>query len=982
MNKYYRYALFLILGVTTLEVRSQTSYDQLANYYEMFDNVQLNTDFLLNRGFLDPASLERSKLTWDSQHSGYVVTDPSLWELLYERLRLSHVSLPLLADFSSFWNSTAVDYRTNTTIPIGIVNMNGEYLDPDLIEANFDLGTGKIKSNAPMELVRLFSVSNLQGVVYSGNITFNLDTQLYFSDRPDQVLGLEIDFDDGNGYSYYNWGNLSIPVSYSTKGEKSIRYKLFLSSDTLLSYSSLDVQLIEAAVPAYSREIAPETTSNGRTTATVAGGVYEVHLGCDHILDKPIILVEGFDPLKESQPNDLIEKYSDIGIWTNLSASGYDLVALKFNNNHDGIENNAQVLKRLIDEVNTDKEGNFENIIIGESMGGLVTRVALAQMEADNLDHETGLYISFDSPHKGANTPLGLQEFGHDLLDIDIVPVAEFLLKAINFLSFGLALDGVIGDLDDAKDLVAANNALAARQMLIRHRHYPNEISQYFLDFQGFLNTTGYPSTSRNIALINGSNNAGRQAADDANNLLDIGEQYIDKQIGCRCCGFKANLDVWVSPVNTSMKVSDVEIRIQAGILPCVQIKTTDKNGNGTFDAKPWDLSPGGFTDADGGNGRDQFSFVPTVSSIDLDQTLIDGTDGTFYYNEDGATNRRKAEIIRNNQTPFDDIYSDPSNTFHLRESGLWLELGIIEEQEIMHEDMYLQNRVIESSWLRDYEANHSITTGNDITPAAWMTRGTSEDNKIIDAGDFIIESGAEVTFTAGNNIVLSQGFHARSGAIFKASTAPSSGACNQPNARLMASQGTARGGYSMVLPLPEIGITKSKDHQEVVFEVSNYPASIKETPYQWVLRGESTEMNSSGRTFAVSDLKGGQYSIRATVNGTKSRSRIFTIPATKTDTEVENPNFNLQEADVSQRIVYPNPSSGELKIHLHMAVDSPLKISILDLNGRLIKNLSEEFRALGDYDEVYDISDLNSGKYIIKIETKESKVTRKLIIQ
>ena len=60
MNKYYRYALFLILGVTTLEVRSQTSYDQLADYYEMFDNVQLNTDFLLNRGFLDPASLERS----------------------------------------------------------------------------------------------------------------------------------------------------------------------------------------------------------------------------------------------------------------------------------------------------------------------------------------------------------------------------------------------------------------------------------------------------------------------------------------------------------------------------------------------------------------------------------------------------------------------------------------------------------------------------------------------------------------------------------------------------------------------------------------------------------------------------------------------------------------------------------------------------------------------------------------------------------
>jgi hypothetical protein len=392
-----------------------------------------------------------------------------------------------------------------------------------------------------------------------------------------------------------------IPISYQSKGSKNLIFKAFTNSDTLISYSTIDIKVLEYLPPTYARTISPETQDNARTNATISGGQYEVHLGCDSKLDKPVILVEGFDPLKDRQPSDLIEKYRDIGVWDNLSASGYDLVALKFNNNHDFIQNNAEVLKSLISEINQDKEGHFENIIIGESMGGLVTRVALAELEADGIDHETGLYISYDSPHKGANIPLGLQHFGHDALDITFIEVVSFVLKVYRYTKWwGFLLEGAVDGVDDARDIVNANNSNAARQMLMRHRNFPNETNPDFLNFQTFLNNTGYPSTSRNIALINGSNDAHQQWDDTGNNLSDLGESMVNEQIGCGCCGFKANLNMWVSPINTSAKVSDIEIRVKAPvIIPCVNIKTTDKNGNGTFDDKPWDISPGGVTSVD-----------------------------------------------------------------------------------------------------------------------------------------------------------------------------------------------------------------------------------------------------------------------------------------------------------------------------------------------------------------------------------------------
>ena len=975
-------------------VKGQDSYELLSNYYSMFSEIAVENDFLLNKGFIDPNHLQNAKIIEHST-TDFVITNPQDWRHIYEKVRLSEVNQQsILAPINTFWDISTIDSKNNTNIPIGMIDIEGKFLHPDLIEDHFDSDEGKIKSTAPFETIRIFSISNLQETAYSGQVTFSIDPNLYFSNSPNQIEHLEIDFDDGNGYQEFDLTHTQIPISYQSKGSKNLIFKVFTNSDTLISYSIIDIKVLEYLPPTFARTIFPNTQNNARINATISGGQYEVHLGCDNKLDKPVILVEGFDPLKVRQPGDLIEKYRDIGVWDNLSASGYDLVALKFNNNHDFIQNNAGVLKSLIDEINQDKEGHFENIIIGESMGGLVTRVALAELEADGIDHETGLYISYDSPHKGANIPLALQHFGHDALDITFIEVISFLLKVCRYTKlWGFLLDGAVDGVDDARDIVNSNNSNAARQMLIRHRNFPNEMNPDFLSFQTFLNNTGYPSTSRNIALINGSNNANQQWDDTGNNLSDLGESMVDEQIGCRCCGFKINLNMWVSSVNTSAKVSDIEIRVQAP-LPCTQIETTNKNGYGTFDDKPWDISPGGFTSEDidvwllGLDEYFRFSFVPTVSSIDLDQTLIDGTNGTFYYNENGIANRSKLSIIQNNQTPFDDLYSDFFNSNHINgesfinsngnEEALVSVLEIIEEQEIMHENMFLQNKTIQSGWNRGFEANRSITAGNNINPENWTTinpdRPSSEDIKIIDAGDFIIESGANVNFTASDEIVLRPGFHAAAGATFTAKIAPSSGSCNQPNGRIS----SASNGYNRTMPLPNIAISK-KDKQ-VTFAVTNYSNSADDISYQWTLRGEDVELYSTENTFEAQSLNSGQYSITATINNSRSRSKVFQVLSENYQTDIDNKvsDFN----STLNQVIYPNPSSGELRMQLHVGVDTELRISIVNLKGQEIKILMNEFRNMGEYDEVFDVSDLREGIYIVQIQAQGKKITGKLIIQ
>ena len=103
-----------------------------------------------------------------------------------------------------------------------------------------------------------------------------------------------------------------------------------------------------------------------------------------------------------------------------LYLSGYDLVFVDWRDGTDYIQRNAYVLENIIQWANTEKAKNGsteKNIVMGMSMGGLCARYALADMEKSGINHDTKLYISHDTPHQGANVPLGYQAMIIDLDD-------------------------------------------------------------------------------------------------------------------------------------------------------------------------------------------------------------------------------------------------------------------------------------------------------------------------------------------------------------------------------------------------------------------------------------------------------------------------------------------------------------------------------------------------------------------------------------
>src|SRR5207237_3221799 len=78
------------------------------------------------------------------------------------------------------------------------------------------------------------------------------------------------------------------------------------------------------------------------------------------------------------------------------------------------IERNELLQVKLIKKLNQELRDNGSTkklVIIGPSMGGMISRYALAWMEKNKMAHNTSTWISLDAPHNGANVPIGAQKY-------------------------------------------------------------------------------------------------------------------------------------------------------------------------------------------------------------------------------------------------------------------------------------------------------------------------------------------------------------------------------------------------------------------------------------------------------------------------------------------------------------------------------------------------------------------------------------------
>lgn len=491
---------------------------------------------------------------------------------------------------------------------------------------------------------------------------------------------------------------------------------------------------------------------NTMLSATIQNGVndwgskitYHAVFSADNVLDKPLIIVEGFDVLNNYGLDDLYNGWSihqEDFIFA-VREAGYDIILVNLVENTNGMLENSLALINFIKDVNASKSGNFEGIVIGMSMSGILLRIALANMEEQNYDHQMGIYISLDSPHRGANLPVGMQTLIKDA--VKYIPVnSPHSVVLEDVLRWWNAEEATPAELNNTL------NSVAAQQLIFNHDNGPT----YYQAMQTYLANLGYPNETRNIAVVCGSNTG-------AFLPFQPGARLLEKQVGA--CGLIPS--IYVAMHTVGLNQTTTVSKIETWVPPCLKvINETSSRSNGNF---YYDNCPGGRLDYNDENntpfedlivqinGTGQFSFVPVVSAIDMDLSLIQNNqDLAFLNNSAGHT---KDDIINAGLTPFDDIYSDPHNRQHIALDGLVDEFNAIVVLEFMLDNFFMQNRTIKYNRTFEYEA---ITTGRSVN---------NEPEKNWDEEDVVFKSGATVNLTA-ETITIDEGTTIESGCDFTA---------------------------------------------------------------------------------------------------------------------------------------------------------------------------------------------------------------------
>lgn len=452
------------------------------------------------------------------------------------------------------------------------------------------------------------------------------------------VSNVAVDFDDGLGWrSVPTYG--AVVSVYETVGVKTVRVSTNTtiggSTTNVTSTNKLTVPNLSSPYPLDTWTVTADTPYAG-AYATGEVYIYNSNWKRGAAIDKPIIVIDGFDPGNERKAKGLFESLNEQNLIDDLRAQGYDAIILNPDNGADWIQKNAFLLAKLINKVNSMTANREPLVIIGPSMGGLNARYALAWMEKNGMDHNTRLYVSFDSPNQGANIPLGVQHFLNTFSQVAGTPYQE----------------------------VAANRAKidssAARQMLVYHYNQVQDNGFSLPEFNQFyteLAALGYPKKLRKIALSSGSASGLGQAGFGGGSDL-VNWKYKDSG-NCWDILLKSpkpyNIDMTIRAIGPGVGILGGNVKVcTAGVIYSYDGITSKTAASSV---KPYDSAPGGYYDAPrqidagstGGYGdivatSPVAAFIPTVSALDIP------TSNLFYNIQQDPDGLAK-------KSPFDAIY-------------------------------------------------------------------------------------------------------------------------------------------------------------------------------------------------------------------------------------------------------------------------------------------------------------------------------------
>jgi len=356
-------------------------------------------------------------------------------------------------------------------------------------------GDGVASSPEEFEERRVFAAT---GVLYDQwqrtppahrgrDVTFVLDRALYLTNPgepwPDSV---EASLDDGLTWQEVQFGE---PFGPRRAAGDSVEISLRCRYGEDVRTARFAVAVSDDPAPP-----APDDTWQLRAAKTAAAGRAWVFRAPGHEeIVNPVIMVEGFPGNRAYQYT--YEVLNQTGMVDALHDNGYDLVVVGLDDGMIPIEHNAGV---LVDCIKQARDHTDRPLVVGGlSMGGLIGRYALAQMESLGQTHGTRVYLSIDAPHRGTYTSLGVQWFVQWL-----VPVAPALRGFQRLLN-------------------APSNQQLLLQWLDDGKAGPSKLRE---QFDAELAKLGYPRQPRKLAVCCGRGDGEGSAAAGAPTLAWDGE--------------------------------------------------------------------------------------------------------------------------------------------------------------------------------------------------------------------------------------------------------------------------------------------------------------------------------------------------------------------------------------------------------------------------------------------------------------------------
>ena len=429
------------------------------------------------------------------------------------------------------------------------------------------------------------------------------------------------------------------------------------------------------------------------------------------------------------------------GLGDHLRSEGYDIITFNLSAPMAAIQPNALLFANFIEYINNNKAGNEELIILGVSMGGLITRYALTYMEENNMQHQTKLFISFDSPQKGGYAPLSMQAL---LTDPNVQLAAILAAGAANSPELAYLINCFASD--------------GSRQMLTHHvarieNGYASPLPYHDLFFNELNNLNscgGFPLNCKSVAISNGSINGETQDG------LNIFGDYS----GNPAVGFAVGSGFFTAYRGLYTVPGVDNWALESGI--CVYERANQECNSSQLyymekDGLPLDHAPGGYYPW----YEILVEQLQSISSISIllqynENACFVSTNSALGLNTDDLLldigSYSKSQILQD--THFDDIWWDfsHSNMLHTSYNNI-IKTFINNQIELSEIENYAEEFVFVSGGMTNSGVNNLSKASN-----------------LVEYENYTVFNGGQLHLKSGNEISLKPGFTVTEGAIFTAS--------------------------------------------------------------------------------------------------------------------------------------------------------------------------------------------------------------------